>query len=402
MNKPDIFINNYTYDLPDERIAKYPLKNRDSSKLLVYKNSSISKSEFTKLPELLPQNSLLVFNNSKVIRARLKFRKETGATIEIFCLEPVKPVDVQQAFESTETTRWRCIVGNAKKWKSGLLSGEVVVIGVKTTVSVDLIGQEGQSRIVEFSWDNQRISFADIIQNMGTVPIPPYLNRKSETIDDHRYQTVYSQHKGSVAAPTAGLHFTNEILKEISNKNIDILNITLHVGAGTFKPVQTESIADHDMHTEHFVVEAAAQEEILHKRDRVVAVGTTSVRTLESLYWLGVKLLEGVDISDGIHQWDPYNLPGKYSVEEALTALKEHMKRNNLSYFNSKTAIIIVPGYSFRIVKTLITNFHQPKSTLLLLIGAFIGESWREVYNYALKNDFRFLSYGDSSILFQS
>ncbi len=402
MNKPDIYINNYTYDLPDERIAKYPLKNRDGSKLLVYKNSSISKSEFTMLPELLPQNSLLVFNNSKVIRARLKFRKETGATIEIFCLEPVKPVDVQQAFESTETTRWRCIVGNAKKWKSGLLSGEVVVKGVKTTVSVDLIGQEGQSRIVEFSWDNQRISFADIIQNMGSVPIPPYLNRKSETIDDHRYQTVYSQHKGSVAAPTAGLHFTNDILKEISNKNIDILNITLHVGAGTFKPVQTESIADHDMHTEHFVVETDALEEILQKRDRVVAVGTTSVRTLESLYWLGVKLLEGVDISDGIHQWDPYNLPSKYSVEEALTALKEHMKRNSLSYFNSKTAIIIVPGYSFRIVKTLITNFHQPKSTLLLLIGAFIGDSWREVYNYALKNDFRFLSYGDSSILFQS
>jgi S-adenosylmethionine:tRNA ribosyltransferase-isomerase len=400
MNKPDIHINNYTYDLPDERIAKYPLENRDGSKLLIYKNSNISKSEFKKLPGLLPQNSLLVFNNSKVIRARLKFRKETGAMIEIFCLEPVKPVDVQQAFESTESTQWRCIVGNAKKWKSGMLSGEVNVDGVQTTVSVEMIGQEGQSRIVGFSWDNQRISFADIIQNMGTVPIPPYLNRKSETIDDHRYQTVYSQHKGSVAAPTAGLHFTNDILREISNKNIDILNITLHVGAGTFKPVQTESIADHDMHTEHFVVESAALEEILQKCDRVIAVGTTSVRTLESLYWLGVKLLERVDISDGIHQWDPYNLPDKYSVEEALTALKKHMKRNDLSYFNSKTAIIIVPGYSFRIVKTLITNFHQPKSTLLLLIGAFIGESWREVYSYALKNDFRFLSYGDSSILF--
>ena len=401
MNKPEIFINNYTYDLPDERIAKYPLENRDGSKLLVYKNSKISKSEFIRLPELLPQNSLLVFNNSKVIRARLRFRKETGAVIEIFCLEPVKPVDVQQAFESTDSTRWRCIVGNAKKWKSGLLSSEVNIDGVKTTVSVDKIEQERQSRIVEFSWNNRSVSFADIIQNMGTVPIPPYLNRKPETIDEHRYQTVYSQHKGSVAAPTAGLHFTNDILREITSKGIDILNITLHVGAGTFKPVQTESIADHDMHTEHFVVELAALDDILQKRNSVVAVGTTSVRTLESLYWLGVKLLEGIDVSDGIHQWDPYNLPDKYSVEAALTALKSQMERNNLTYFNSKTAIIIVPGYSFKIVKTLITNFHQPKSTLLLLIGAFIGDAWREVYNYALKNDFRFLSYGDSSILFK-
>ncbi len=400
MNRPNILIDNYTYDLPDERIAKYPLDKRDSSKLLIYRNSDITHTQFSKLPELIPENSLLVFNNSKVIRARLKFQKDSGAVIEIFCLEPIKPVDVQQAFEATESTRWRCIVGNAKKWKSGLLSSQIVIDGLKTVVTVEKTGEEGQSRIIEFSWDNKSVSFADIIENMGTVPIPPYLNRKPENIDNNRYQTVYSKHKGSVAAPTAGLHFTNDILDEIGRKNIDILNITLHVGAGTFKPVQTESIANHDMHTEHFVVEADALKKILQKRDSVVAVGTTSVRTLESLYWLGVKLLEGVDISDGIHQWNPYNLPDGYGVDEALKALLEYMKRNQLSFFNSKTAIIIVPGYNFKIVKTLITNFHQPKSTLLLLIGAFMGEKWKDMYRYALDNDFRFLSYGDSSILF--
>ncbi len=400
MNKPNISISDFTYNLPDERIAKFPLDNRDSSKLLIYRGNNISQSTFSNLSELLPQNSLLVFNNSKVIRARLKFKKETGATIEIFCLEPVEPVDVQQAFETTQTTQWKCIIGNAKKWKSGLLHSNISINGEKITVTVEKTDQDRQSRIVKFSWDNNNISFADIIQNMGTVPIPPYLNRKPETIDSHRYQTVYSKHKGSVAAPTAGLHFTNGLLNKLQQEKISILNITLHVGAGTFKPVQTETIADHDMHTEHFVVEAAAISEILKKREKLIAVGTTSVRTLESLYWLGVKLIEDIDISDGIKQWDPYNLPDSYSVDEALTALQNHMNNNKLSYFNSKTGIIIVPGYNFKLVKTLITNFHQPKSTLLLLIGAFIGETWKDVYNYALDNDFRFLSYGDSSILF--
>ena len=400
MNIPNINITDYTYDLPDNRIAKYPLKNRDASKLLIYKNSEISQAVFSDLPEIIPHNSLLVFNNSKVIRARLKFQKETGATIEIFCLEPIVPADVQQAFETTKTTQWKCIIGNAKRWKTGVLSQEIDIKGNKTTVSVEKKKQNGQSYIIEFSWDSKKLSFADIIQNIGTVPIPPYLNRKSESVDDKRYQTVYSKHKGSVAAPTAGLHFTNGLLNKLQQEKTSILNITLHVGAGTFKPVQSKTIADHDMHTEHFVVEYDALEEILQKRDRVIAVGTTTVRTLESLYWLGVKLLDGADISEGIHQWDPYNLPDNYSVEETLTALKDYMKKNKLSYFNSKTAIIIVPGYNFKIVKTLITNFHQPKSTLLLLIGAFIGETWRDVYNYASENDFRFLSYGDSSILF--
>jgi len=315
MNKPVIHIADYTYNLPDERIAKYPLENRDASKLLIYRNDNISHTIFSDLPEILPENSLLIFNNSKVIRARLKFRKETGATIEIFCLEPVDPVDVQLAFETTKSVQWKCI--------------------------------------------------------------PPYLNRKSEEIDNKRYQTVYSKHKGSV-----------------------IQNITLHVGAGTFKPVQSETIADHEMHTEHFVVEASVVKEILKKKEKLVAVGTTSVRTIESLYWLGVRLLEETDIREGISQWDPYNLPDDHSPAEALNALLRYMSENNLTYFNSKTAIIIVPGYRFRLVKTLITNFHQPKSTLLLLIGAFIGDNWKKVYDYALKNDFRFLSYGDSSILF--
>ena len=400
MNKPHIYISQYTYDLPDERIAKYPLEKRDASKLLVFKDNEISHTGFSSLPQLLPENSLLVFNNSKVIRARLKFKKATGAVIEIFCLEPVQPVDVQQAFEASGPTQWKCIVGNAKKWKSGRLSAHININNTKTTVEVEKVKQEGQSFIVSFSWDAPSVSFADIIEEMGTVPIPPYLNRNPEKIDDTRYQTVYSRHKGSVAAPTAGLHFTGQLLDELQKNNTSILNITLHVGAGTFKPVQSESIADHEMHTEHFVVEVSALDEILKKKDKLISVGTTSVRTLESLYWLGVKLIEGKDISNGIEQWDPYNLPGKYSVEKALTALRSHIKKSNQTFLNSKTAIIIVPGYKFKLVKGLITNFHQPKSTLLLLIGAFIGDNWKKVYDYALKNDFRFLSYGDSSLLF--
>jgi S-adenosylmethionine:tRNA ribosyltransferase-isomerase len=400
MTTPDIHISDYTYNLPDERIAKYPLENRDASKLLIYRNGDITHTVFSDLPERLPERSLLVFNNSKVIRARLKFRKETGAFIEIFCLEPVEPVDVQQAFETTQPVTWKCIVGNAKKWKHGLLKKEIEVNGEKTIVSAEKKEQQGQSFLINFSWDNQKISFADVIENMGTIPIPPYLNRQSEEIDDKRYQTVYSRHKGSVAAPTAGLHFTDELLEKLQKNGIAIQNVTLHVGAGTFKPVQSKSIAGHEMHTEYFVVEAKTVEEIIDKKDNIVAVGTTSVRTLESLYWLGVKLLENIDISEGILQWDPYNLPCSYSTDEALSALLKYMKENSLTYFNSKTGIIIVPGYKFRIVRTLITNFHQPKSTLLLLIGAFIGDDWKKVYDYAMKNDFRFLSYGDSSILF--
>ncbi len=400
MNIPEIKISDYTYELPDDRIAKYPLSERDASKLLIYKNKNISHTVFSNLTDVLPKNSLLVFNNSKVIRARLKFRKETGAVIEIFCLEPVKPFDVQQAFESAKPTQWRCIVGNAKKWKDAPLFKEISINGKTVILKAEKIKREEQAFIIEFSGDTPNISFAEIIENAGTIPIPPYLNRKPEQIDDERYQTVYSEHKGSVAAPTAGLHFTKSILNKLQDSGIETLNITLHVGAGTFKPVQTKTIAGHEMHTEHFVVEANAIKRLIEKADHVTAVGTTSVRTLESLYWLGVKLLEGNDITEGILQWDPYNLPSNYSTKEALTALAEYMEQNNLQFFNSKTAIIIVPGYKFKVVKTLITNFHQPHSTLLLLICAFIGDDWRRVYDYALENDFRFLSYGDSSILF--
>ncbi|NPA36125.1 MAG: S-adenosylmethionine:tRNA ribosyltransferase-isomerase [Chlorobi bacterium] len=401
MIKPDIYISDYTYILPEEKIAKYPLEKRDQSKLLIFKNKNISHTVFSSLPDILTSGSLLVFNNSKVIRARMKFRKETGATIEVFCLEPVEPTDVQQAFETTERTQWKCIIGNAKKWKNGPLLKKVTVNDKTTLIEINKVAQSGQSYIIEFSWDNPALSFADIMQNTGTVPIPPYLNRSPEKIDDTRYQTVYSRPKGSVAAPTAGLHFTTDILEELNNKNINTLNITLHVGAGTFRPVQTESISGHNMHTEHFVIERDALKSIIKNINYIIAVGTTSVRTLESLYWLGIKLLKGENIKNGIEQWDPYNYNENDDTEKALKALLNYMEQNNLEHLNSKTAIIIVPGYRFRLVKTLITNFHQPKSTLLLLIGAFIGNEWKNVYEYALNNDFRFLSYGDSSILFR-
>ncbi len=401
MNKPVIHISDFTYTLPDERIAKYPLKSRDSSKLLIYRNKKISHTVFSHLPDILSKDSLLVFNNSKVIRARLNFKKETGAAIEIFCLEPVDTVDVQLAFETTGSTTWKCIVGNAKKWKQGALTKNIGINDKTIKVKAEKVSRDGQSFTVKFSWDDKTVSFAEVIESIGTLPIPPYLNRETEEIDNKRYQTVYSKHKGSVAAPTAGLHFTDELLSEIKKKGIGIQNITLHVGAGTFKPVQTETIDGHEMHTEHFVVEAQTVKTVLQNVEKIVAVGTTSVRTLESLYWLGVRLLENMNIADGINQWDPYNIPAHYPVKEALKALMDYMQQNNLKYFNSKTAIIIVPGYRFRLVKTLITNFHQPKSTLLLLIGAFIGHNWKDVYDYALKNNFRFLSYGDSSILFR-
>lgn len=399
MIKPDITIEDYNYNLPDERIAKYPLNNRDLSKLLVFKDGNIQQKQFLDVTSELPKDAMLVFNNTKVIQARLKFRKSTGAEIEIFCLEPLQPAEVHMAFDSRENTSWKCIVGNARKWKSDPLYKSIIIDDQQVNVKAEKEEQLYDAWKVTFSWDNPVFSFAEIIEHIGLTPIPPYLNRETEDIDLERYQTVYSEHKGSVAAPTAGLHFTNEILNKLESKGHHLLNITLHVGAGTFKPVKSEKIADHAMHTEHFVITRQAIQTLLNNTNPVIAVGTTSVRTLESLYWYGVRILEGLSIEQGVQQWDPYNLNTQHTVKEALEVLFTFMKENNINTLSGRTSIIIVPGYKFRIINGLITNFHQPQSTLLLLISAIVGQKWKDIYQYALDNDFRFLSYGDSSLL---
>ena len=399
MIKPDISIRNYTYILPDERIAKYPLASRDHSKLLLYKDGTITEKIFPDIAKTLPAKAMLAFNNTKVIRARLKFKKVTGAEIEIFCLEPLVPAEVQTAFDSRHQTTWKCIVGNARKWKEGALRQEVVINNQSFTVAVTRGEPLGDASGITFKWNNANFSFAEIIETIGLTPIPPYLNRETEDIDKERYQTVYSQHCGSVAAPTAGLHFTDALLNQLKDQQHPLLNVTLHVGAGTFKPVKSEDIADHNMHTEHFVIERNALKRLMAHKEQLIAVGTTSVRTLESLYWYGVRILTGQTIENGIEQWDPYNLDGSVAKEEAFDALLDYMKRNNLSSLAGKTAVIIVPGYRFKVINGLITNFHQPQSTLLLLIAAMVGQKWKDIYRYALDNNFRFLSYGDSSYL---
>ncbi|TRX70326.1 S-adenosylmethionine:tRNA ribosyltransferase-isomerase [Carboxylicivirga sp. M1479] len=399
MIKPTISISDFTYDLPNERIAKYPLANRDESKLLIYKNECIEETSFPSIIDAIPSKAMLAFNNTKVIRARLKFKKVTGAEIEIFCLEPLSPAEVQMAFDSREQTTWKCIVGNARKWKDGELSKDLMINGEEVCIKLTKGERLHDAYSINFSWDNSNFSFAELIEEIGLTPIPPYLNRETEDIDKDRYQTVYSQHQGSVAAPTAGLHFTDNILNTLQTKGHPLLNVTLHVGAGTFKPVKSEEIADHDMHIEHFVIEKDALKRLIAHQDELIAVGTTSVRTLESLYWYGVRILSNESIANGIEQWDPYNLKGSYSKEEAFRALLDFMEEKKLSHLAGKTAIIIVPGYSFKVINGLVTNFHQPQSTLLLLISAIVGDNWKKIYQYAYDNDFRFLSYGDSSLL---
>lgn len=398
---PHIDASLYDYELPDERIAKYPLHERDKSKLLIYNTKGeISESTFNHIRQFLPEKATLVFNNTKVIRARLKFSKETGAAIEIFCLEPLQPLDIQQAFATRNETTWKCIVGNSKKWKNSDLQKVVSIGDRKLTLTATRVKAERNSSEIHFAWDDTSVSFAEIIENVGVTPIPPYLNRETEAIDNERYQTVYSEHKGSVAAPTAGLHFTKEILAKLQQQGIDLVNLTLHVGAGTFKPVQTKNAENHVMHTEHFVVEREAIERILNTENQIVAVGTTSVRTLESLYWLGVKLLSSNKLSTELLQWEAYELPQNTASNEAFAALLEYMKSHKINELHGATQIMIVPGYRFRVIDALITNFHQPHSTLLLLIGALVDDDWRRIYQYALDNNFRFLSYGDSSLLF--
>jgi S-adenosylmethionine:tRNA ribosyltransferase-isomerase len=398
----DIKIEDYDYKLPDERIAKYPLASRDASKLLVYKQGQISQSTFNQISNLLPADSLLVSNNTKVIRARLEFFKETGSRIEIFCLEPHQPTDYALAFAQNVSCEWSCIVGNSKKWKNGELKKELSIGGIKAILRVQKLDKVRDEQIILFSWDNKELTFSDILEHEGNIPIPPYLNRKAEDADLETYQTIYSKHKGSVAAPTAGLHFTSEVFASLKAKRIKQHEVTLHVGAGTFKPVKSETIGAHEMHAEHFVITAQTIPILLQYIGNVTAVGTTTVRTLESLYWLGVKRLSGLIQREAdlyISQWDAYNLPQNYLVKDALQALHQYFLNTGKVYLNAITAIMIAPGYNFRLIDRLITNFHQPKSTLLLLIGAFIGEDWKKAYAFALESNFRFLSYGDSCLL---
>ncbi len=400
MNIKEIQIEDYYYDLPNEKIAKYPLKRREESKLLIYKSENISHKHFYDIPEILSKNDLVIFNSTKVIQARLLFHKKTGAKIEIFCLEPYEPADYEQIFQTKKKCKWKCNVGNSKKWKSGKLSFDYLINGKDLTLFAERISTDNNSQIIEFTWENSDFSFAEILENAGETPIPPYLNRNSEESDKTRYQTVYSKQKGSVAAPTAGLHFTEDLIKELQDKGIKTSELILHVGAGTFKPVKTKTIDEHEMHTEHFIVTENLISELISNLNHIVSVGTTSVRTLESLYWLGVKLENNNNLNKfHIYQWEVYKLPVKISVEKALNNILKYLRNNHKKYIEATTQIIIVPGYQFKIINKLITNFHQPKSTLLLLIAAFTGNNWHKIYNYALNNKFRFLSYGDSSIL---
>ena len=406
MNTKDIQINDYNYPLSDERIAKYPLKERDHSKLLIYKQGKVSEDVFFHVADYLPMGSLMVMNNTKVIQARLHFRKATGALIEIFLLEPALPADYEQMFQSRGRCEWFCLVGNLKKWKEGQLSRGFTINDHEVTVTAERVGEATTSQRIAFTWDDNQLSMAELIDSIGELPIPPYLNRKTEECDKTTYQTVYSKIKGSVAAPTAGLHFTADVLATLDNKGIEREEVTLHVGAGTFKPVKSLHIGEHDMHTETFCVKKQTIERLIAHQGHAVAVGTTSVRTLESLYYIGYKMLLQPDAEEQhwhVEQWEPYQMQvapdDAPTTMEALQAIANYMQRNALTSLHGSTQIIIAPGYNYHIVKMLITNFHQPQSTLLLLVSAFVHGDWRNIYDYALQHEFRFLSYGDSSLL---
>ena len=437
MDTKEIQIKDYNYPLPDERIAKFPLPERDSSKLLVYKSGEVTDDVFRSLPHYLPKGALMVFNNTKVIRARLHFRKKTlssspfrgreeygnnsqlstlnsqlvnGALIEVFLLEPASPVEYQENFIATSECSWYCLVGNSKKWKEGLLFGEFQIGGTSYTISAERVAPHGTSFEIHFRWEGN-FAFSEVLESLGELPIPPYLNRKTEESDLSTYQTVYSKIKGSVAAPTAGLHFTERVLADLDAHGIEREELTLHVGAGTFKPVKSEEIGDHEMHTEHIAVRLQTIEKLIQHKGKAIAVGTTSVRTLESLYYMGIKAQQlmdaGKDTGDAeelhVDQWMPYSqlstLNSQLSTVSALESLWDYLSRHHLDVLHSSTQIIIAPGYLFHIVQMMVTNFHQPQSTLLLLVSAFVHGDWRKIYDYALANGFRFLSYGDSSLL---
>lgn len=401
-NPKHIQIKDFCYDLPDERIAKFPLASRDQSKLLVYRHGEISEDTFSSLPEYIPTGSLMVFNNTKVIQARLHFRKETGALIEVFCLEPIVPADYALNFQQTEHSAWLCMIGNMKKWKEGTLHKEMVVKDKPLTLSATRGETQGTSHRVDFTWDNPDVTFAEILEVFGELPIPPYLNRDTEESDKSTYQTVYSKIKGSVAAPTAGLHFTPAVFEALLEKGVDTQELTLHVGAGTFKPVKSEEIEGHEMHTEYISVSRDTIQKLIKHDAKAVAVGTTSVRTLESLYHIGVTLANKPTATESelhVRQWQPYEQKEYINPIVALQKILGYLDRNGLDTLHSSTQIIIAPGYEYKIVKAMITNFHQPQSTLLLLVSAFVKGDWKRIYDYAMAHGFRFLSYGDSSIL---
>lgn len=410
----EILIEEYNYPLPDKRIAKYPLAQRDQSKLLIYRNGQVSEDRFYRVGEYLPADSLLIYNNTRVIQARLEFHKQSedgtqGARVEIFCLEPLEPHDYQLSLGSTDGCTWKCMIGNAKKWKTGALALPVVLpSGEEVRLLAEKGAQTGNTFAVNFSWEGTSVSFAEILDAVGELPIPPYLNRKTEESDKTTYQTVYSRIKGSVAAPTAGLHFTDDVLDGLRQRGIQTAEVTLHVGAGTFQPVKVADANQHTMHTEIIAVPKTTIQTIIENLGHIVAVGTTSMRTLESLYFLGVQLHDTLHSTPhtlhhtlSVTQFEPYEMAHTLSTYEALQAIVEYLEQTGQDTLHAETQIMIKPGYVFHIVDQLITNFHQPKSTLLLLVSAFVGGDWHTIYDYALANDFRFLSYGDSSILFR-
>jgi S-adenosylmethionine:tRNA ribosyltransferase-isomerase len=406
MNPRGINIKDFSYELPDDKIAKFPLKKRDESKLLIYKNEKIGESLFKNIDTEIPENALIIFNNTRVIHARLLFKRASGAQIEVFCIEPLDHLDYQLAFASKETCTWKCMVGNAKRWKEGeILTKDVVTPNGTIQLTVEQQGKSGELFVVKFSWNEPELFFAEVLHHAGILPLPPYLNRDTEVSDEERYQTIYAKIQGSVAAPTAGLHFTDEVFEKLAAKNITRDEVTLHVGAGTFKPVKSETLAEHEMHEETLFVTLSTLKNIyscLNENRSLVAVGTTSTRTLESLYWHGVKLIQhsAKDLVD-ISQWTPYETDtANISASQSIKAIIDRLEAGNETVLQGSTQIIIAPGYTFKIVNVLITNFHQPENTLILLIAAFAGKDWKNIYEYALQNNYRFLSYGDSSILF--
>lgn len=396
-----IDINDFNYPLPDERIAKFPLAERSSSKLLIYDNGNISESHFRNVAEYLPEGAMLVFNNTRVVRARIVMHKASGARIEVFCLEPHNPADYERAFAIKGESEWSCIVGNLKKWKEGEIGIDFEYNGEPHTLRAEIVERGTREHIVRFRWSAD-CSFGQLLETLGRIPIPPYLNRESEDIDNTRYQTVYARFEGSVAAPTAGLHFTPELIAEMREQGFSFEEVTLHVGAGTFLPVKDENAAQHNMHTEHFVITRQTLQNILHNAGRIVAVGTTSVRTMESLAALAwrIKCTGTPNVEQVVGQWELYDIPAEFLCKDVAEVLLNYMIDNGLEQLKAATQIMITPlGYHFRIVNYIITNFHQPKSTLLLLVSAYVGDNWKRIYDYALANDFRFLSYGDSSLL---
>ncbi len=404
MHPSQIQIKDYTYNLPDDRIARYPLAQRDQSKLLIYKDGNISEDLYRNIGQQLNNKTLLLFNNTRVIEARMFFEKSTGGSIEIFCLEPAADTELTQAMMSIGKVRWNCLVGGAAKWKQGLLEKKLVQQEQSFSLYAEMIERKTDHFIIEFTWQPQ-FTFAEVLHLAGILPLPPYLQRQTEAADYERYQTVYAKQEGSVAAPTAGLHFTDELLKQLQEQGIEEAYVTLHVGAGTFKPVKSATMQDHEMHKEWMQVKRSTIETILcFQSGNIIPVGTTSLRTLESLYWMGVKAyhqptatMEELEI----HQWDAYELPSSLSATDALTALLNWMHTHETEELICHTQILIAPGYKIRLANALVTNFHQPDSTLLLLVAAFVGNDWRKIYDYALANDFRFLSYGDGSLLWR-